>query len=91
MVLQKELYNLETSIQIYIKDIRNILNCHNVAKHCKFDAHNSVRPLLVHGDDRYRYIAYLDMLQQCLIPQLDEDDQEGRIHFQQENILPSLP
>jgi hypothetical protein len=28
-------------------------------------------------------IVYLDMLQQFLIPQLDEDDQEGRIHFQQ--------
>jgi hypothetical protein len=28
--------------------------------------------------------VYLDMLQQFLIPQLDEDDQEGRIHFQQE-------
>jgi hypothetical protein len=26
-------------------------------------------------------IVYLDMLQQFLIPQLDEDDQEGRIHF----------
>jgi hypothetical protein len=29
-------------------------------------------------------IVYLDMLQQFLIPQLDEDDQEGRIHFQQD-------
>jgi hypothetical protein len=27
-------------------------------------------------------IVYLDMLQQFLIPQLDKDDQEGRIHFQ---------
>jgi hypothetical protein len=27
---------------------------------------------------------YLDMLQEFLIPQLDEDDQEGRIHFQQD-------
>jgi hypothetical protein len=26
-------------------------------------------------------IVYLDMLQQFLIPQLDEDTQEGRIHF----------
>jgi hypothetical protein len=26
-------------------------------------------------------IVYLDMLQRFLIPQLDEDDQEGRIHF----------
>jgi hypothetical protein len=26
-------------------------------------------------------IVYLDMLQQFLIPQLDEDDQEGRINF----------
>jgi hypothetical protein len=29
-------------------------------------------------------IVYLDMLQQFLIPQLEEDDQEGRIHFQQD-------
>jgi hypothetical protein len=26
-------------------------------------------------------VVYLDMIQQFLIPQLDEDDQEGRIHF----------
>ena len=28
------------------------------------------------------------MLQQFLIPQLDEDDQEGRIHFQQDGAPP---
>ena len=33
-------------------------------------------------------IVYLDMLQEFLIPQLDEDDQEGRIHFQQDGALP---
>jgi hypothetical protein len=33
-------------------------------------------------------IVYLDMLQQFLIPQLDEDDQEGRIHFQQVSASP---
>jgi len=33
----------------------------------------------------------LDMLQEFLIPQLDEDDQEGRIHFQQDGAPPSLP
>jgi hypothetical protein len=32
-------------------------------------------------------IVYLDMLQQFLIPQLD-DDQEGRIHFQQDYAPP---
>jgi hypothetical protein len=31
---------------------------------------------------------YLHMLQQFLIPQLDEDDQEGRIHFQQDDVPP---
>jgi len=36
-------------------------------------------------------IVYLDMLQEFLIPQLDEDDQEGRIHFQQDGAPPSLP
>ncbi|PNF27089.1 hypothetical protein B7P43_G08552 [Cryptotermes secundus] len=33
-------------------------------------------------------IAYLDMLQEFLIPQLDEDVQEGRIHFQQDVAPP---
>jgi hypothetical protein len=33
-------------------------------------------------------IVYLDMLQQFLIPQLDEDDQKGRIHFQQDDAPP---
>jgi hypothetical protein len=36
-------------------------------------------------------MVYLDMLQQFLIPQLDEDDQEGRIHFRQDGAQPSLP
>ena len=33
-------------------------------------------------------IVYLDMLQEFLIPQMDEDDQEGRIHFQQVGAPP---
>jgi hypothetical protein len=33
-------------------------------------------------------IVYLDMLQQFLDPRLDEDDQEGRIHFQQDGAPP---
>jgi hypothetical protein len=33
-------------------------------------------------------IVYLDMLQQFLIPQLDEDDQEGRTHFQKDSAPP---
>jgi hypothetical protein len=33
-------------------------------------------------------IVYLDMLQQFPILQLDEDDQEGRIHFQQDGAPP---
>ena len=33
-------------------------------------------------------IVYLDMLQEFLIPQLDEDDQKGRIHFQQDGAPP---
>jgi hypothetical protein len=28
------------------------------------------------------------MLQQFLVPQIDEDDQEGRIHFQQDGAPP---
>ena len=35
-----------------------------------------------------RTIVYLDMLQEFLIPQMDEDDQEGRIHFQQDGAPP---
>jgi hypothetical protein len=33
-------------------------------------------------------IMYLDMLQQFLIPQLDKDDQDGSIHFQQNGTPP---
>jgi hypothetical protein len=33
-------------------------------------------------------ISYLDVLQQFFILQLDEDDQEGRIHFQQDGSPP---
>jgi hypothetical protein len=33
-------------------------------------------------------IVYLDMLQHFLLPQLDEDNQGGRIHFQQDGTLP---
>jgi hypothetical protein len=33
-------------------------------------------------------IVYLDILQQFLIPQLDEDDQEGRVYFQQDSASP---
>jgi len=33
-------------------------------------------------------IVYLDMLQEFLIPQLEEDDQEKRIHFQQDGAPP---
>jgi hypothetical protein len=35
-------------------------------------------------------IVYLDMLQQFLIPQLDEDEQEGCIHFQQDGAPPTV-
>jgi hypothetical protein len=33
-------------------------------------------------------IVYPEMLQQFLIPQLDDVDQEGRIHFQQDGTHP---
>jgi hypothetical protein len=33
-------------------------------------------------------IVYLDMLQQYLSPQLEEGDQEGRIHFQKDGAPP---
>jgi hypothetical protein len=39
----------------FTEDIHSVSNCHNVAKHCKFDARNSVRPLLLHGDEHYQY------------------------------------
>jgi hypothetical protein len=52
--VSKRALQLWKSIQIYTEDIHNALNCRNVAKHCTFDARNSVRPLLLHGDDHYR-------------------------------------
>jgi hypothetical protein len=33
-------------------------------------------------------IVYLDMLQQFLLPSTDENDEEGRIHFQQNGTPP---
>jgi hypothetical protein len=36
-------------------------------------------------------IVYLDMLQQFFIPQSDEDNQEGRINFQQDGAFPHYP
>jgi hypothetical protein len=33
-------------------------------------------------------IVYLDMIEQFLIPKLDEDDQEGHIHFQKDGAPP---
>jgi hypothetical protein len=42
-VLKKELYNWK-SINIYTEDIHNVLNYHNVPKHCKFDARGTVVP-----------------------------------------------
>jgi hypothetical protein len=36
-------------------------------------------------------IVYLDMLQHFILPQLDEDDQEGHIHFQQDGSPSSRP
>jgi hypothetical protein len=33
-------------------------------------------------------IVYLHMLQQFLVPQLDKDDKEGCIHFQQDGASP---
>ena len=44
--------------------------------------------MAVLGTTCMKGIVYLDMLQEFLIPQLDEDDQEGRIHFQQEGAPP---
>ena len=38
--------------------------------------------------ENFTGIVYLDMLQEFLIPQLDEDDQEERIHFQQDGAPP---
>jgi hypothetical protein len=53
--VSKRALQLWKSIQMYTEDIHNVLNCQNVVNHCKFDSRNSVRPLLLHGDDHYRY------------------------------------
>jgi hypothetical protein len=39
---KKRALQLWKSIQIYTEDIHNVLNCHNVAKHCKLDACGNV-------------------------------------------------
>jgi hypothetical protein len=44
MGVSERALRLRKSIQIYTEDIHNVLNCHNVAKHCKFDAHGTVLP-----------------------------------------------
>jgi hypothetical protein len=46
--VSKRALQLLKSIQIFTEDIQNVLNCQNVAKHCKFDARNSARPFLPH-------------------------------------------
>jgi hypothetical protein len=33
---------LSKRIHIFTEDIHKVLNCHNVAKHCKFDARGTV-------------------------------------------------
>jgi hypothetical protein len=35
-VFQKELYNFESSCNIYSEDMYSVLKCYNVAKHAKF-------------------------------------------------------
>jgi hypothetical protein len=40
--VSKRALQLWKSIQIYTEDIHNVLNCHNVAEHCKFDTRNIV-------------------------------------------------
>ncbi|KAJ4446141.1 hypothetical protein ANN_12833 [Periplaneta americana] len=38
-------------------------------------------PFFFRGKKNYRGFVYLDILQNFLIPHIDEDDQEGEIHF----------
>jgi hypothetical protein len=66
-VFQKELFNPEREYKFIQRNMRP-------------QERKRVQPLLLDGDDHYRFL-HLDMLQQFLIPQLD-DDQEGCIHFQ---------
>jgi hypothetical protein len=40
---------LRKSIQIYIEVINNILSCHNVARHCEYDAYGTVAPNTAHA------------------------------------------
>jgi hypothetical protein len=57
-------------------------------RHRRPQQRKSARPLL---ETTITGIFYLDILQQFLTPQLDEDDQEGHIHFQQDGVPPPLP
>jgi hypothetical protein len=64
------------------------LNCHNVAKQAEIYLWYlwlnvvSTGNVVFQEDLTITSMSYLDMLQQFLIPQLDEDDQERRIHLQ---------
>jgi hypothetical protein len=42
--VSKKALQLLNSTQIYKEGIHNILNYHNIAKHCKFDAHDTAVP-----------------------------------------------
>jgi hypothetical protein len=42
-VFQKDLHRIEI-VHKFIEDIHNVLNCHDVAKHCKVDVPSTVVP-----------------------------------------------
>jgi hypothetical protein len=48
--VSKRALQLWKSIQIYTKDIHNILNCHNVAKHYNFDPYSTAVPNTATGN-----------------------------------------
>jgi hypothetical protein len=60
------------------------VNTHN----CRIWGSENPHVFLEHVVTAITHIMYLNMLQQFLIPQLDEDDQEGRIHFWQDGAPP---
>jgi hypothetical protein len=66
--------------------LEHVRDSQNVKVFCAFSKERVYNPFSM--ETTITGIVYLDMLQQFLIPQSDEDDQEGLIHFQGDGSPP---
>jgi hypothetical protein len=78
-----------TSLKAYINVLRGYFSP-KVNMFCTLSKERVYSPFFV-MEPTVSGIVYLDMPQQFLVPQLDEDGQEGRIHFQHDGTTSSLP